>query len=140
MSSKSSEEQTMSEALLFEIPEVRITTERLVVNETIFAVNEIASTDVSPQMTGWGFWSLFFIFVPAAAYVLPTNSGTWEGFAIVCVCVYLMIFLRDVFPKQYVLRITRTDKMFYEIITRTHEEATILQEFINEAMKRSKQG
>ena len=135
---------TMPEEVLFEIPEVRITTEQIVFCNATFAVGYIASTDIDKRMTGWStflFWIVALLFASLSVnFLLPICRflGIWEIVAFVLAFVPLMI-LHDRLPQVHVLKITMTDKMFYEVITRAPKEAEIIQQHINEAMNRKKQ-
>ena len=128
----------MCEKILFEIPEVLITTERLVINEITFLVNDVAKTDVSEKLTGWGRCTVYAIVILAIFFVFPQFAifGKLKEVAFALAVVIGGDYLRKLLPKKYVLTITRTDKMFYEVITKTCREATTLQECINEAMTR----
>jgi hypothetical protein len=134
----------MPEEVLFEIPEVRITTEQIVFCNATFAVCYVASTDIDERMTGWSTllsWIVVLLFAFLhTSFLLPVCRflGIWEIVAFAFVVVPLMM-LHDRLPRAHVLRITMTDKMFYEVITRTPKEADIIQQHINEAMTRKKQ-
>ena len=133
----------MPEEVLFEIPEVRITTEQIVFCNATFAVSYVASTDLDERMTGWNTF-LFLIAILLFAFLhtsflLPVCRflGIWEIVAFALVVPLMK--LHDRLPRVHVLRITMTDKMFYEVITRTFKEVEIIQQHINEAMNRKKQ-
>jgi len=130
----------MPEEILFEIPEVRITTERIVFSDETFEIGYIASTEVStrvPRLIA----CLFFVasgMVALLLFLIFRFVGMWDSIAVGLV-VTLMPFVYTLLPKEHVLTLTMTDKMFYEVITRTPEEAKIIQGYVHEAMVRCKE-
>jgi hypothetical protein len=128
----------MSEELLFEIPEVRITTERLVFHEKTFAVDYVASTDVDWRFVEWIRLLLVVVFTCVGGFFIIPLPEIWRGIAVGLSGALLLFFVRRL-PKVHVLTIKMKDKMFYEVITRTCEEAEIIQGYINEAMERNRE-
>jgi hypothetical protein len=129
----------MSEELLFEIPEVRITTERLVFHEKTFAVDYVASTEVDERMKEWSFWLFLAVVSSVMAFIIAPLEVMWWGKIVVFLYLVLVVFVSHRLPQKYVLTIKMTDKMFYEVITRTRKEAEIIQGYINDAMARKRE-
>ena len=130
----------MSEETLFEIPELRITTERVVFSNETFEIGYVASADVSKRVPGWIEW-LFFVasgMVALLLFFIFQFVGMWDGIAVGLV-VTLMPFVFPLLPKEHVLTLTMTDKMFYEVVTRTSQEVETIQGLVNEAMARYKE-
>ena len=122
----------MPEEILFETPEVRITTERLTFDNTTFEVSYVASTDVDERTKGWSlgiFFSAFVMFV----FIGGRFIGVQEGI-VGALVMALIAFLLHRLPKEHVLTIRMKDKMFYEVITRTREESEIIQRYVDEAI------
>jgi hypothetical protein len=128
----------MSEELLFEIPEVRITTERLVFHEKTFAVDYVTSTDVDWRTKEWSCWLLVAVFACVGFFFNIPLKGIWHHIAIGLEGA-LLVFLLLRLPRDYVLTIRMVDKKFYEVITRTRKEAEIIQGYINDAMVRKRE-
>jgi hypothetical protein len=128
----------MSEELIFEIPEVRITTERLVFHEKTFAVDYVASTRIDERTKEWSRWLLAVVAVSVAGsvknFIFPPFQDYWWFFALCLVVIFV-----DRLPQEHVLTIKMTDKKFYEVITRTRKEAEIIQGHINDAMERKRE-
>jgi len=130
----------MSEELLFELPEIRITTEHIVFGDVIFSMDYVASTDISEQYTGWSDCILLLTAVVMAtiwSYLNLLLHGVWN-FIVLFLLFGLIAKFVEILPKKYVLKIKMTDKMFYEVVTRTEKEAEIIQGHINEAKARGK--
>ena len=130
----------MPEEILFEIPEVRITTERIVFCNATFEIGYVATTDASERVSGW-IKCLFFVASGMAVFLLLPAfrlAGIWDSIAVGLV-LFLMPFAFNLLPKEHVLMLTMKDKMFYEVITRTPQEAEIIQGHVNEAMARYKE-
>ena len=62
----------------------------------------------------------------------------WDGVAF-CIALACVVLLRDRLPHKHVLTLKMMDKMFYEVVTRTPQEAEIIQGHVNEAMARYKE-
>ena len=122
----------MPEEILFETPEVRITTERLTFVNTTFEVSYVASTDVDERTQGWslGVFCLAFVMF---AFISSRFIGVQGGIVGALVAVLFAFLLRRL-PKEHVLTIRMKDKMFYEVITRTREESEIIQRYVDEAI------
>ena len=85
----------MSEKLLFEIPEVRITTRQIVFNDATFEIGYIASTEIDDRITRLGsciFWASLALIVCAGG-ILARFVG-WAAVAIVIILVLLPILDR----------------------------------------------
>ena len=121
----------MSEELLFEIPEVRITTERIVFYDATFEIGYLASTDISERYTRWSYVPIFTLaFTVAAITSVNPILGIFAGI----LCLVVPPFFPNLLPKEYVLMIKMTDKMFYTVITRTREEVETIQRYVDEAI------
>ena len=132
--------RSMSEKLLFELPEIRITTEHIVFRDVTFAINYIASTDISEQWTRRSDCILLIVMAVMAtiwSYLDSLLHGVWNFIALCLLC-GLIGKIAAILPKKYVLKIKMTDKMFYEVVTRTEQEAEIIQGYINEAKAHGK--
>jgi hypothetical protein len=127
----------MSEKHLFELPDIRITTEKIVFFDATLAVNDIASMEIDDRRTGWSECILLvavFAMAYLLTYVVPHQGFFW--YVTFFLVGYLSYKLSKWLPHVFVLKIKMKDKMFYEVITRTNEEAEIIQKHINEAMTR----
>jgi hypothetical protein len=127
----------MPEELLFELPDIRITTEKVVFLDATLAINDIASMEIDDRKTGWSEF-IFVVIIFAMAYLLTfvvPQRGFFFYMAFFLVG-YLSCKLSERLPRVFVLKIKMKDKMFYEAITRKNEEAEIIQRHINEAMTR----
>jgi len=118
----------MHEEVLFETPELRITTERLIFYNATFEVGYLASTNVSEKMT------IPVLTLVVICVLVFASLDPLQGLITSIVALMLTSVLPNLLPKKYIVTITMTDKMFYEVITRTREEAEIIQKYVEEAM------
>jgi len=130
----------MPEEVLFEIPDMRVTTQRVVFSDVTFETSYVASTKVSEREPGW-ILCLFFVVVLMVVFLPLPLPQLWNmhGGIVAFVVVALATIVIRWLPKEHVLTITMTDKMFCEVITRTSQEAEIIQGYTNEAMVRYKE-
>jgi len=130
----------MSEEILFEIPEVRITTERIVFCERTFEISYVASTNVYRRMTGWSnvLWYVAFFGTVFLLFHVFQFLDVWE-IVIFMALAFIIPFLEKRLPHEHVLTLKMKDKMFYEVVTRTSQEVEIIQGHVNEAMARYKE-
>jgi len=121
----------MPEEILFEIPEVRITTERLTFDNSTFEVNYVASTDVEERHNVWVSGVLVLIVAFLMSYFVAPLLGTEMALFLTMLSMSLLFYW---LPREHVLTIRMKDKMFYEVITRTREESEIIQRYVDEAI------
>ena len=134
----------MPEEILFEIPEVRITTERIIFCNATFEIGYVASTNVHERMTGWSNVLWYVAFFGMAFLLLHVFQflGVWESvifMALFMALAFIIPFLEKRLPHEHVLTLKMKDKMFYEVVTRTSQEVEIIQGHVNEAMARYKE-
>ena len=121
----------MSEETIFEVPGVRITTKQIEFYDATFEIDYLASTDVSERYTTWSYIPIFAL---TFAVVVATSISPILGFFAGILCLAIPYFFPNLLPKEYVITIKMTDKMFYEVITRTREEAETIQRYVDEAI------
>ena len=120
------------EEILFETPELCITTERLIFYNATFEVSYVASMDVDERTKEWSLGVFFLAFV-MFVFIGSRFIGAPDGI-VAALVMALIAFLLHRLPKEHVLTITMKDKMFYEVITRTREESEIIQRYVDEAI------
>jgi len=120
--------QNMSEEVLLDIPEIRITTEQVVFSNATLDINRIASTDISDKLRGWVIGAIVVCTV-LLLFLAPLLENI-----VFSLILFSMLFPLIFVPKNYALKITMTDKMFYEVITRTRREAEAIQKHVHAAL------